>query len=89
MKLYQMKPKEDNMISLVKPRISLGKSKATIDRVPTNHILSILMTFLRTLTSTARTDTLVTPETLMNTPGHTVDIKGTFKEVLELIYLRT
>lgn len=89
MKLYQMKPEEDNMISLVKPRISLGKSKANIDRVPTNRIRSILMTFSRTLTSTARTDTLVTPETLMNTPGHTVDIRGTFKEVLEMIYLMT
>lgn len=88
MKLYQMQPEEENMTGLVTPlHTSLGRRKADIDRVTTNPSPLTLMTFSRTLTSTARTDMPVTVDTLMNTPGPTrsptADIRDTFKEVLE------
>lgn len=92
MKRYQMKPEEENMTSLVIPlHISLGRRKADIDRAHTNLSTSTLMTFSKTLTSTARTGMPVIEDTLMNTPGPTrsptVDIRDAFKEVLEQVSL--
>ena len=94
MKLYQMKPEEENMTSLVTPlRTLVGRRKADIDKVPTNLSASTLMTFSRTLTFTARTGTLATEDTLMNTQGTTrsptADIRDIFKEVLEQVSLMT
>lgn len=84
MKLYQMRQEEASMISSgTLTHTSMGRRKANTDKVPTNLSPSVLMTYLRTLTSTARTDTPVTEDTLMNTPGPTADIKDTFKVVLE------
>lgn len=84
MKLYQMRQEEASMISSgTLTRTSMGRRKANTDKVPTNLSPSVLMTYLRTLTSTARTDMPVTEDTLMNTPGPTADIKDTFKVVLE------
>lgn len=84
MKLYQMRQEEESMISSgTLTGTSMGRRKANTDRVPTNLSPSVLMTYLRTLTSTARTGTPDTEDTLMNTPGPTADIKDTFKVVLE------
>lgn len=98
MKLYQIKPEEENMTTSVTPlHTSRARHKADIDRVLSNPSPLTSMTFLRTLTFTARTDTHVTGDTLMKTPGPrrspTADIRDTFKEVLEqassMICLRT
>lgn len=82
-----MKPEEENMTRTETLHSLLGKLRADIDRVPTSLSASTLMTYSRTLTSTARTGMPVTEDTLMNTLGPTrsltADIKGTFKEVLE------
>ncbi len=94
MKPYLMKPEEEIMTDLVTHlHTSLGKRREDIGRVAINLSASILMTFSRTLTCTARTGMPVTEDTLMNTPGltrsPTADISDTFKEALERESLMT
>lgn len=92
MKLYQMKPEEESMTSMVAAlHTSLGRRKTDINKVLIN--LSTLTTYSRTLTSTARTGMPVTEDTLRNTPGPTrrptTDTRDTFKEVSEQVSLMT
>lgn len=86
-----MKPGEENITSSATHlRTPL---KAGIRREPINLSASTLMTYSKTLTSTARTGTPVTGDTLMSTPGptriHRADTRDTFKEALEQVSLMT
>lgn len=94
MKLYQMNPKEDNMISLVTTQPTFpGSHKANTDKVLISLSPLILMTFLRILTSTASTGMPATGDTSRNTSGPTRNLtavtRDTFKEVSEQVFLRT
>lgn len=90
MKLCQIKPEEETMTGSV---THLHTSAGGTDRLPISASPSTSMTFLRTMTSTARSDTPITASTLMNTPDptrrHTAVIRDNFEKVLERILLRT